>query len=406
MDDLVSTEWLAANLGQPDLVVVDSSFFMPSSGRDARAEYLAAHIPGARFLDVDELSDKANPAPHMLPSAQDFGRAMETLGIGRDDRIIVYDNSPLRTAARGWFMLRHFGASKVAILDGGLQKWAAEERAVESGEPAPRGARFEAVERAGEIVSLDDISAGLGTALIDARGKARFEGSEPDPRPGVAAGHIPGARNLPFVSLYKDDGTFRSRDEIAQTFAVAGADPHAPFVATCGSGVTANSLIFAAHLLGNRATRLYDGSWSEWGADPSTPKEIGARLGPLHQARDVLEAEADLFRNPLARGGIGLAARGTLGQQGLQTRRRGARGAAGAAVETAVGGLARCAPAGGKPLVFVGVRGRSTAERIDQPQRMANARQPRQCLGIWLGRLVEVRNGSKVKHPAAVTADG
>jgi thiosulfate/3-mercaptopyruvate sulfurtransferase len=274
MDDLVSTEWLAANLGQPDLVAVDSSFFMPSSGRDARAEYLAAHIPGARFLDVDELSDKANPAPHMLSSADDFGNAMEALGVGREDRIIVYDNSPLRTAARGWFMLRHFGAAKVAILDGGLQKWTAEGRPTESGEPAARAATFEPAERAGEVVSLADVRAGV-TALIDARGKARFEGSEPDPRPGVAAGHIPGARNLPFASLYKDDGTFRSRDEIAQTFAVAGADPHAPFVASCGSGVTANALIFAAHLLGNRATRLYDGSWSEWGADPTTPKETG-----------------------------------------------------------------------------------------------------------------------------------
>jgi thiosulfate/3-mercaptopyruvate sulfurtransferase len=275
MDDLVSTQWLAENLAQPGLVALDSSVFMPSSGRDGRAEFLAAHIPGARFLDVEELSDKANPAPHMLPSAEVFGQAMEALGVNRDDRIVVYDNSPIRTAARGWFMLRHFGAENVAILDGGLQKWAAEGRPMESGEPASRRARFEAAERAGEVVSLDDIRAGLGTALIDARGKARFEGSEPDPRPGVAAGHIPGARSLPFAALYKDDGTFRSRDEIAQTFAVAGVDPHAPFVAACGSGVTASSLIFAAHLLGNRATRLYDGSWSEWGADPSTPKETG-----------------------------------------------------------------------------------------------------------------------------------
>ena len=274
MDDLVSTRWLADNLGQPDLVAVDASFFMPSSGRDAHAEFLAAHVPGARFIDVDELSDKTNPAPHMLPSAAEFGRAMEALGVNRDDRIVVYDNSPLRTAARGWFMLRHFGANNVAILDGGLQKWSAEGRPVERGEPDPRNARFEAIERPGEVVSLADIRAGV-TALIDARGKARFEGSEPDPRPGVAAGHIPGARNLPFAALYKDDGTFRSRDEIAQTFAVAGAHPHAPFVASCGSGVTANSLIFAAQLLGNRATRLYDGSWSEWGADPSTPKETG-----------------------------------------------------------------------------------------------------------------------------------
>ncbi|MEO6581825.1 MAG: sulfurtransferase [Sphingomicrobium sp.] len=276
MDDLVSTQWLAANLGQPDLVAVDSSLFMPGSGRDPSAEFVTAHIPGARFLDVETLSGNSKPVPHMLPSAEVFGAAMAALGIGRDDRIIVYDNSPIRTAARGWFMFLHFGASSVAILDGGLQKWTAEGRPVEVGEPVPRQARFEAVERVGEIVSQGDIAAGLGTALIDARGQARFEGSEPDPRPGVAAGHIPGARNLPFASLYKEDGTFRGRDEIAGIFAAAGIDPRAPFVATCGSGVTANSLIFAAHLLGNRATRLYDGSWSEWGADPATPKAIGA----------------------------------------------------------------------------------------------------------------------------------
>ncbi len=275
MDDLVSTQWLADNLSAGDLVAVDASLFMPGSGRDPRAEFAAAHIPGSRFLDVDGLSDKSHPAPHMLPSAAAFGEAMEALGIGRDDRIVVYDNSPIRTAARGWFMLRHFGATSVAILDGGLQKWLAEGRPVESSEPASRNTHFEAVERAGEVVRLSDILAGLGAALIDARGKARFDGSEPDPRPGVVVGHIPGSRNLPFAALYKDDGTFRSRDEIAQTFAVAGADPHAPFVATCGSGVTANSLIFAAHLLGNRSTRLYDGSWSEWGADTSTPKEKG-----------------------------------------------------------------------------------------------------------------------------------
>ncbi|WP_309662041.1 sulfurtransferase [Sphingomonas sp.] len=275
MDDLVSTQWLGDNLGAGDLVAVDSSFFMSSSGRDARTEYLAAHIPGARFLDIDELSDKANPAPHMLPAAAAFGAAMAALGVDRDDRIVVYDNSPLRTAARGWFMLRHFGASQVAILDGGFQKWSAEGRPVESGEPAPRHARFDAVERADEVVSKSEVRAGLGTALIDARSTARFEGSEADPRPGVAAGHIPGARNLPFAALYNDGGTFRSRDEIARIFTDAGADPHASFVATCGSGVTANALIFAAHLLGNRATRLYDGSWSEWGADPSTPKAIG-----------------------------------------------------------------------------------------------------------------------------------
>jgi len=275
MDDLVTTEWLAANLGQADLVPVDCSWFMPSSGRSGRLDYAAAHIPGARFLDIDAVSDPGDPAPHMLPQAADFGRAMEAAGIGRDDRIIVYDNSPLRTAARGWFMLRHFGAARVAILDGGLAKWLAERRPVESGEPPACNARFDPAERPGEVVTLREVRSGLGVPLVDARSRARFEGREPDPRPGVAAGHIPGARNLPYAELYNDDGTFRRREDIRRLFLAAGADPARPFVATCGSGVTANALIFAARLLGNRDGRLYDGSWSEWGADPATPKEQG-----------------------------------------------------------------------------------------------------------------------------------
>jgi thiosulfate/3-mercaptopyruvate sulfurtransferase len=275
MDSLVSTEWLADNLGHDDLVVLDATMFMPGSGRDARAEFLAAHIVGARFLDIEELSDKSHPTPHMLPRSAEFGAAMENLGVGRGDRIVVYDNSPLRSAARGWFMLRHFGASQVAILDGGFQKWTAEARPVERGEPAPRRAEFKVDERSREVATLDQVRSGLDAQLLDARSTARFEGREPDPRPGVAAGHIPGSRSVPYASLYGEDGTFRDAHEIAQIFAAAGADPRAPFVATCGSGVTANSLIFAAHLLGNDATRLYDGSWSEWGADPSTPKELG-----------------------------------------------------------------------------------------------------------------------------------
>ena len=275
MDDLVSTAWLADNLGQRDLTIIDSSWFMPALGRDARKEYLAAHIPRARFLDIDEVADRSNSAPHMLPTAAEFGAAMEKLGVGKDDRIVVYDNSPTRTAARGWFMFRHFGAPKVAILDGGFQKWLAEGHPTEKGQPTKRMARFEAVERTGEVVTKRQINSGFGMPLVDARGRARFEGTEADPRPGVASGHIPGARNLPYPDLYNQDGTLKSPDEIRGMFLAAGVDPEKPFVASCGSGVTANSLIFAARMLGNRDTRLYDGSWSEWGADPKMPKQQG-----------------------------------------------------------------------------------------------------------------------------------
>ncbi len=276
MDDLVSTAWLAANLNAADVVPVDATWFMSSSGRNARAEFAEVHIPGARFFDIDAVSDTSHPAPHMLPSAEDFAKAMTVAGIGSKNRIVVYDNSPLRTAVRAWFMLRHFGAEQVAVLDGGLGKWLAEGRPTENGEPRNRSARFEANERPGEVVSLKQVRAGLGVPLVDARGRARFEGTEADPRPGVGSGHIPGSRNLPYAELYNPDGTMKSREEIRRLFLGAGVDAERPFVATCGSGVTANSLILAARLLGNRDTRLYDGSWSEWGADPTTPKDVGA----------------------------------------------------------------------------------------------------------------------------------
>lgn len=274
MDSLVSTQWLADHLGEPDLAIVDSTWFLPSVGRDPHEEYLQAHIPGARFLDIDAVADQSSSLPHMLPRSAEFASAMERLGIGSSDRIVIYDNSPHHTSARGWFMFRHFGTEQVAILDGGFGKWVAEGRPTESGEPAARSASFVAKEQP-NVVAKSDLLAGVGLPVLDARGKGRFEGSEPDIRAGVAPGHIPGARNLPFAELYNADGTFKSVAELRKLFAAAGIDPERPFVASCGSGVTANSLIFAAHLIGNDDARLYDGSWSEWGADPSTPKELG-----------------------------------------------------------------------------------------------------------------------------------
>ena len=273
MQSLVSTDWLADHLDDPDLRIVDASWHMPATGRSGRSEFEAAHIPGAVFLDIDEVADQSNPAPHMLPTATDFAAAMERLGISDSHRIVVYDNSPHHTAARGWFMFRHFGVRQLAILDGGFQKWSAEQRPVESGPAVPNRARFQVTERV-DVVSKSRLLE-QPSQVIDARGAARFEGGEPEPRPGLASGHIPRSRNLPFATLYNDDGTFRSKEELAAAFAAAGADSSKPFVATCGSGVTANSIIFAAHLLGHDHGRLYDGSWSEWGADPATPKAVG-----------------------------------------------------------------------------------------------------------------------------------
>ncbi|MCY7281235.1 MAG: sulfurtransferase [Sphingomonas bacterium] len=275
MDDLVTTQWLARNLAADDLAIVDCSSFMPVDQRDPVAEFAQAHIPGARFLDIGEVADRDHPAPHMLPSAADFGAAMVALGIGRDDRIIVYDNSPLRTAARGWFMLRHFGAERVAILDGGLQKWRREGRPLESGPASPRSARFDARTAADEVVAKAEVVSQTELCIVDARGKPRFEGSEPDPRPGIAPGHIPGSRNLPYAALYREDGTFKSEAGLRAEFEAEGIDPAAPFIASCGSGVTASSLIFAARRLGGRGQKLYDGSWSDYGADPAMPKELG-----------------------------------------------------------------------------------------------------------------------------------
>lgn len=275
MDSLVTTQWLAERLGEPGLTIVDSSWHMPASGRSGRADYLEAHIPGARFLDIDEVSDPSDPAPHAMPSAEAFGEAMERIGVDRSDRIVVYDNSPVHTAPRGWFMLRHFGARDVAILDGGLPKWVAEGRPIESGEVAPRTARFVAEARDDVVTKAQLLRADREAALVDARGRARFEGTEPEPRAGIASGHIPGACNLPFGMLYAEDGTLKPKSELKRLFAEAGLDPRRPFIASCGSGVTATSLIFAAHLLGNGKARLYDGSWTEWGADPATPKALG-----------------------------------------------------------------------------------------------------------------------------------
>lgn len=278
MESLVTTEWLAGELGAPDLKVIDATIFLPNSGRNARAEYEAEHISGALFMDLDEIVDRDNAAPHMLPPAGEFARHMQALGLSEDDRFVVYDNSPLHSAARAWWMLKIFGAGNVAILDGGLRKWTVEGLPVEKGQPQQgRGSFTPRLDEAAvaDMAYVSGIVHSDGYEILDARPAVRFAGEEPEPRPGVMPGHIPGARNLPQGELFRPDGTWKQGAELCAAFVSAGVDLDKPLVTTCGSGVTAAVLAFGAHLLGKEDVKLYDGSWSEWGADPATPKAVG-----------------------------------------------------------------------------------------------------------------------------------
>lgn len=278
IESLVSTEWLAGELGAPDLRVIDATIFLPGAGRNAREEYEAEHIPGAVFLDLDEVVDSANPAPHMLPPEHKFASRMQTLGLGDGNRFVIYDNTPLHSAARAWWMLRVFGAHYVAILDGGLAKWKAEGRPTESGVHHGRHAHFTAYLDTGQVATKEELMELVGSdrqSIVDARGAGRFAGEEEEPRPGVVPGHIPGSRNLPQSDLFNADNTWKRGADLRAAFDAAGVDLAKPMVTTCGSGVTAAVLLFGAHLLGKDDVRLYDGSWSEWGADPATPKAVG-----------------------------------------------------------------------------------------------------------------------------------
>ena len=281
MDALVTTEWLANELGANDLRVVDATWFgsVPGGpGGDPAGDYDRAHIPGAVFMDLAELADTNSDLPSMLPPAEKFASRMQSLGLGDGSRIVLYDNSHYHTAARAWWMLRTFGAHDVAILDGGLTKWQAEGRPVESGKPQLRHRHFTVWADDTGVRSLDQMKANLDSGaeqVFDARSVARFTGAEPDPRPATHAGHIPGSKNLPYGQLFNADGTWKTSDALRAEFERAGVDLAKPLVTTCGSGITAAVLAFGAHLLGNEAA-LYDGSWSEWGADPSTLKAMGA----------------------------------------------------------------------------------------------------------------------------------
>lgn len=278
MDSLVTTEWLEGELGKPDLKIIDATLFLPGSGRDARAEFEEEHIPGAVFLDLGELADSNHPVPGMLPPEYKFASRMQSLGLGDGNRFVVYDNSPLHSAARAWWMLTIFGAHYVAILDGGLAKWAAEGRPVERGRPQVRHAHFTAFRDDQAVADKEYVSGIVHSGeheLVDARGPSRFAGEDAEPRPGVTPGHIPGSKNLPQGQLFNRDNSWKRGDELRSAFEQAGVDLDKPMVTTCGSGVTAAVLLFGARLLGKRDVKLYDGSWAEWGADPSTPKATG-----------------------------------------------------------------------------------------------------------------------------------
>ena len=266
---IVETDWLAEHLTAPDLVLLDGSTHLPTSGRNAHQEHLGEHIPGAMFFDINAVSDTANPLPHMLPSPIQFASMMKKMGIGDGMRIIAYDSEGIYSAARVWWMFRTMGHEDVAVLNGGLKKWKAESRPVTDEPPRARSERhFTARFNAALVRDIDDVKAIVANGseqIVDARAAARFRGEVTEPRKGLRSGHMPGAANIPFASLLRDNGTLKSGTELAAAFDEAGIDLHKPITASCGSGVTAGVIALALAMLGHPDTAVYDGSWSEWG---------------------------------------------------------------------------------------------------------------------------------------------
>ncbi|UIP06461.1 sulfurtransferase [Erythrobacter sp. SDW2] len=281
MEMLVSTDWLAGELGADDLVVLDASLHLPGTGRNAGAEFEAAHLPGARFLDLAALHDPQSSMPGKVPDAARLETRLTALGVTNSSRLILYDDSALRSACRAWFLLKVFGFEQVAVLDGGLGKWRNEGRPLENDVPVEGAEPGLSITLVADRAILRDKNQVLANCavcteqVVDARDEGRFTGATVDTVHNLPGGHIPRARNVPFTSLLNPNGTFRSLAELRATFEAAGLDLSQSVVTSCGSGVTASVLVFALHLIGKTDVALYDGSWSEWGADPATPKETG-----------------------------------------------------------------------------------------------------------------------------------
>ena len=275
-DPLITTAELAEALGAPDLRLVDASWFL--DGRDAHAAYRAAHIPTAVFFDIEAVSDRSSPLPHMLPSPEAFAEAAGRLGIASTDRIVVYDQAGLFSAARVWWTFRIMGAPDVQVLDGGLPRWRADGHPVGSGEPRPRPAEFTPRFHPALVRDFKAVAAALHAGseqVADARSAARFRGEAPEPRPGVRSGHMPGSRNLPYDAVLNPDGTMKPAEALRPIFAEAGLDIDRPVSASCGSGVTAPILALALARLGRWETAVYDGSWTDWGSRPEAEVVTG-----------------------------------------------------------------------------------------------------------------------------------